>query len=259
MNTLLKTESLEGGAVLLITLGGSKGNILTLALMNQLEQTLDDLYGDDALKLVVLRGEGGRFSFGASVEEHVKDQAPSMLQGFHRLCRKLVGFPVPIASLVEKQCLGGAFEVVLCSHFVFATADAVFGCPEIKLGVFPPVLAAIGAQRLGGPTMERLLLTGDSLDAQSGKNLGWVTEIFATNDPMSELRAWFTRNLAPLSAFALRQGAQVAREASGLLTAMGAPLDDAESRYVNELLSSHDANEGIDAFLARRKPEWKNR
>ena len=106
------------------------------------------------LKLVVLRGAGGNFSFGASVEEHRKDQAPAMLAGFHRFIRRLSAYPVPTAALVEGNCLGGGFEVAICCHFLLATAGARFACPEIKLGVFPPVLATLGPHRFGGLVTE---------------------------------------------------------------------------------------------------------
>ena len=94
-----------------------------------------------------------------------------MLAAFHALIRTVADYPVPLAAVVQGQCLGGAVELVLACQFVFATASARFACPEIKLGVLPPVLAAIGPLRLGHAVSERLLLSGDSLDAEAAHQL----------------------------------------------------------------------------------------
>ena len=160
MTRLVRTEMLEEGRVQRVVLAGGKGNIFSMAMMAAVTAALDEHKDDPKLKLVVLEGEGAHFSFGASVEEHKKDAAAGMLASFHRFIRGLAAHPVPVAALVRGQCLGGAFEVVTACHFVFCTSDAKFGCPEVKLGVFPPVLAAIGSLRLGHALNERLLLTG---------------------------------------------------------------------------------------------------
>ncbi len=254
---MLTAEILDGGAVLSLTIDHPRGNVLDAALMAELGSALEHHRDARSLRLVVLSAAGKHFSFGASVEEHRREQAPAMLESFHRLARQVAGYPVPIAALVQGRCLGGAFELVLCCHFVFATHDAVFACPEIRLGVFPPVLAAIGAQRLGGPVAERLLLTGGDLHASDGAADGWITARVTRPD---ELRAtalsWFADNLAPLSAFAVRQGVAAARAGSGLLDQMDGALAAAERQYLTEVLESHDGNEGIEAFLAKREPQW---
>ena len=148
---IVKSALIEDGTLLRLVLNQPKGNVLTLAMMNALSDALAAQRDNSHLRMVMIRGEGKHFSFGASVEEHQKDQAPSMLAGFHKMIRYVAGYPVPIAALVEGSCLGGAFELILACHFVFADPNANLGCPEIKLGVFPPVLAAIGSYRLGGP------------------------------------------------------------------------------------------------------------
>lgn len=246
----------EDGQLLSVTLDRPKGNILTMQMMGELREALARRREDAALHMVLLRGAGGCFSYGASVLEHRRDSAESMLQAFHDLVRDVATFPVPIAALVEGKCLGGAFEVALACHFVFATPDAVFACPEITLGVVPPVLAVIGHLRLGAPTAERLLLTGEDLDATRAHALGFVSEIVPRDDAEGSVLAWYRRRLAPLSAFALREATHASRRGSGMLSAIAGPLDDAERRYVERLLPSHDANEGIEAFLEKRPPRW---
>ncbi|HZX64646.1 MAG TPA: enoyl-CoA hydratase/isomerase family protein, partial [Myxococcales bacterium] len=152
-------ELLESGTLLHLVLQRPTGNILTSGLMAQLEQKLAEHANDRALRLVVLRGATRQFSYGASVEEHRRETAPAMLRSLARLVREIARYPVPIAALVEGHCLGGGFELALACHLVFASPEAQFGCPEIKLGVFPPVLAALGPWRLGGSLSDRLVLT----------------------------------------------------------------------------------------------------
>lgn len=254
----LHTELAHDGAVLHLMFG-SRGNVLTGALMERLDAALAEHQVDPHLKLVTISGEGRHFSFGASVEEHRRDQAPAMLARFHALIRRLGAYPVATAALVQGKCLGGAFELALACNFVLAEPTTLFACPEVRLGVFPPALAALGPARLGTPLTERLLLGGGELAAADARACGFVTELTA---PDQELRSLaddlFHRWLEPSSAFALRQGLAATREASGWNQRLGAGLAAAERRYLEHVLPSHDGNEGIEAFIAKRTPTWIN-
>ena len=255
----LRVGLLEGDTLLRVVLDKPKGNVLDSGVMGELSAVLGEHRDRRALRLVVLRGAGGNFSYGASVEEHRKEQAPGMLSAFHALVRRVAGYPVPVAALIEGQCLGGGFELALACHLLFATPSARLGCPEIKLGVFPPVLAALGARQLGGLVADRMLLTGETIGAGEAKSLGLLTAVFEDDDPEEALLGWYRENLAPLSAFALRQGTRAAREGSGFLAELDRALEATEGQYVEEVLASHDGNEGVEAFLERRKPRWEDR
>jgi cyclohexa-1,5-dienecarbonyl-CoA hydratase len=255
---IVESTLLENGTLLRLVLNRPKGNVLTLEMMQALSKELAAQKGNTHLRMVIIRGAGKHFSFGASVEEHRKEQAPAMLAGFHAMIRQVAGYPVPIAALVEGSCLGGAFELVLACHFVFAAPNASLGCPEITLGVLPPVLAAIGAHRLGGPLAERLIITGTTMDAATAEKSGLVTAVFSGDNPEEELMGWYRKHILPLSALAVRQNTCVARIGSGLIAALQEPLDRIERQYVTEVLGSHDGNEGISAFIERRKPVWKD-
>ncbi len=256
---IVEPTLLENGTLLRLVLNRPKGNVLTLEMMQALSRELTAQLDNTHLRMVLLRGAGKHFSFGASVEEHRKEQAPSMLAGFHAMIRQVAGYPVPIAALVEGSCLGGAFELILACHFVFAAPNASLGCPEITLGVLPPVLAAIGSYRLGGPLAEKLTITGATIDAAAAEKAGLVTAVFSGGNPEEELMEWYRKHLLPLSAFAIRQNTRVTRIGSGLIAALGEPLDRIEKQYVDEVLASNDGNEGIGAFIERRKPVWKDR
>ncbi len=260
MNTtarVTKVELAHGGAMLRVMLDQPKGNVLSTAMMREIEQALTEHAADKKLKLVTLRGAGGHFSFGASVPEHKKEAAREMLATFHRFVRAVASYPVPIAALVSGRCLGGAFELVLACHYVFATESAVFGCPEVKLGVIPPVLSVLGHHRLGAPLTERLVTTGADVGAREAEARGLVSALVKPEEDLDAwIDAWFDINLAPLSAFSLREATYAARRGSGMLASLDGPLDAAERRYVERLLPSHDGNEGIEAFLAKRAPRW---
>lgn len=246
------------GRLLEVVIDNPKGNIFTGAVMQRLDACLAEHADDDALALVTLRGAGKHFSFGASVEEHRREQVATMLATFHALIRRIVAYPVPVAALVSGRCLGGAFEVALACHWVIADETAIFACPEIKLGVFPPVLAALGPLRLGAATSERLLLTGEELTAREAERLGFLTRLTST-DVTSAAREHFDQHMAPLSSFALRAATRASRLGSGMLAAADTGIASAEALYLSTLIDSHDGNEGIEAFIAKRPPRWMHR
>ena len=253
------SATLEEDATLLhIMIDRPEGNVLTMAVMEHIARALVAHNADAGLRLVLIRSAGKHFSFGASIQEHQRHQVPAMLAAFHSLVRLVASYPVPVSALVQGYCFGGAFELVLCCHLVFATPSAIFSCPEIKLGVIAPVLAAVGPLRLGSATAERLLLTGESLDAQAAQRCGLVTEVLQDGSPENEFLSWYRKRLRPLSAFALRQATRAVRSGSLLIESLDAPLARIEQQYIREVAASHDGNEGIAAFLERRDPVWRN-
>ncbi len=246
-------ELLEGDRLLRLTLDRPGGNVLTSGLMEQLARELAVHEKNHALRLVVLQGKGGHFSYGASVEEHRKEAAPAMLRTFSRLVRAVARYPVPVAALVEGRCLGGGFELALACHLLFVTPTAQLGCPEIKLGVFPPVLAAIGPSRLGGALSDRLVLTGETI---AGAELKPAAVVLDDADAFAQLLEWYRKGVAKMSAAALRIATQAVRAGSAAL--LDGRLEGLEQLYVDRVLRSHDGNEGIEAFIARRAPVWED-
>lgn len=253
----VRADRVEGGRVLRLVLDAPKGNVLTMRMMGELRQALARHRDDRALKMVLLRGAGGTFSYGASVPEHRRERAAGMLGAFCDLVRDVASYPAPVAALVEGRCVGGAFELALACHLVFATRGAVMGCPEVRLGVFAPVLAVLGPSRMGGALAERLIVTGVDLDADAAERAGFLAGVVPPGaEPEPWVLDWYRRTLAPLSAFALREASRAAREASGLFALLDGPLDAARRRYIERLLPSHDGNEGIEAFIEKRAPQW---
>jgi cyclohexa-1,5-dienecarbonyl-CoA hydratase len=255
----VRAELRDQGTLLRVLLDRPRGNILTAQVAAEIRAALVAREREPRLKLVYLRGAGGHFSYGASIQEHRAESMAALLAGVHSLARTIAGYPVPVAALVEGKCLGGAFEVALCCHLVFATPGARFAWPEVTLGVFPPLAAALAPMRLGGARAERLILSGEEIDAESLRRTGFLAAVLDDREPELALLRWYGAHLAPLSAFAIRQATRALRAGSDLLRALEAPLARTEAQYTTEVLSSHDGPEGIEAFLAKRAPRWEDR
>jgi cyclohexa-1,5-dienecarbonyl-CoA hydratase len=248
-------ERLEDDAVWRVALGGSKGNIVDAALTEALAGAVDGAARTPALKVVLLEGQGKHFSFGASVQEHLPGQVEGMLRRFHGLLLRMVDSAVPLLAVVRGQCLGGGLELVTACHRVFAARDARFGQPEIALGVFAPFASAALAERVGRRHAEDLCLSGRSVTAEEALAMGLVDEL-CDEDPAQRALAYARQHLLPRSAASLRFAARALRQ--GLRARLAAELPGLERLYLDELMKSADAVEGLTAFLEKRPPSWRN-
>lgn len=243
----------EDGALLRLVLARPKGNVLDRAMIDALRAEVRE--ADAATRSILIEGEGRHFSFGASVEEHRADLVGDMLPAFHALFRDLLGAGKVLLAAVRGQCLGGGLELAAACHRVFAAPDATLGQPEVKLGVFAPIASLVLPLRIGQARADDLLLTGRSVSAEEALGLGLVDELAA--DPTEAARAWHRLHLAPLSAAGLRRAALAARAL--MRRALDDDLPRLERLYLDDLMSTLDAREGIEAFLQRRPPAWSHR
>ena len=248
-------ERLEDGAVWRVALGGSKGNVVDAALTNALAETLGAAARTPALKALLLEGQGKHFSFGASVQEHLPGQVEGMLRRFHGLLLQMIDSGVPLLAVVRGQCLGGGLELVTACQRVFAARDARFGQPEIVLGVFAPFASAALAERVGRRHAEDLCLSGRSVTAEEALAMGLVDEL-CDEDPAERALVYARQHLLPRSAASLRFAVRALRQ--GLRARLAAELPALERLYLDELMNSADAVEGLTAFLEKRPPSWKN-
>ena len=243
------------GQVLRMVLATPPGNILDAATMAEIGAGLEHHQSDRGIKALVFEGQGKHFCFGASVEEHQKDRAPEMIAAFHGLFKKLLDFGAPLLALVRGQCLGGGMELASFCNFVLAEPEAKFGQPEIQLGVLPPVAAVILPGIVGQLRADELVLTGRSIDAETARDWGLVCQV--AEDGEAALQDFLAAHILPKSAESLRQANRAVR--SAWFAELGQRLDRMERLYVDELMETADANEGIESFLAKRKPSWQNR
>jgi cyclohexa-1,5-dienecarbonyl-CoA hydratase len=234
-----------------------KGNIITTEIIAALSAALDSLPDYPRLKLITLEGDGRDFSFGASVPEHVPGNIERVLPAMHRLIYAWLDLPVVTAAIVRGRCLGGGFELAMACDFIFASEDSTLGLPEIALGVFPPAASAILPLRVGAARAASAIVSGTSRPAAAWHDMGLVEFVSSGADLGADVDSWFDRHLAPRSAAALRYAAAAARFA--LRAQVRAVLPQLEALYLNELMRTEDASEGVAAFLERRAPRWSDR
>jgi cyclohexa-1,5-dienecarbonyl-CoA hydratase len=234
-----------------LTLDAPPLNILTRELLALLRERLGTLAGDTSLRVLVVAARGRHFSAGASVDEHLPPVCADMIREFTDTVLALYHFPAPVIAAVQGRCLGGGFELAQAADIILATEDAVFGQPEIKLGVFPPLACVLLPQT--GAAAE-LIFTGESLDARAAAVAGLVRRVV----PPEELDGTTQRLAADIA----RHSAAAVRAAKRARRAAAEPVDlraaAAARVYIDELMSTHDAVEGLTAFIDRRPPAWRH-
>ena len=218
---------------------------------------LDEAGRHGELRLLVFEGAGKHFSFGASVAEHVKEKAGEMLSAFHSMFLRMADLAIPTAALVRGQCLGGGMELAIFCNVLFAETSAVFCQPEIKLGVLPPPASVILPLKVGQANADVLAVTGASVPASRAHEMGLVTHLVPDGeDGWEHVSGWAAKNVAPLSGASLRRAVRAAR--MHFNDVLRAKLPEVERLYLEDLMETHDANEGIASFLEKRKPDWKH-
>lgn len=253
----IRLEFLNDNSVARVILDDGKGNVLDNVMMLELIDVLDSFKARKEIKLITFEGEGKHFSFGASVEEHTKEFAESMIKTFHRIFLMIIDLGIPTMAKISGQCLGGGMELALVCNFMFADKSAVLGQPEIVLGVFPPPASIMLPLKIGNARAEDLLITGRSIKAAEGKEMGLLNEVFEDKEALAKgVDEWIIENILPKSASSLRFSVKAARTTFNYI--MGNKLPAVEYMYINQLMETNDANEGINAFLERRKPVWEN-
>ncbi len=242
-------------ALLRLRLSRPPANIVDAAMIAALDGALATHRARTTLRGVLLDAEGPNFSFGASVEEHLPASCAQMLASLHALIVAMLEFPAPILVAVRGQCLGGGLEVALAGSLIFSAPDARFGQPETKLGVFAPAASVLLPYRVNRPLAEDLLLSGRSVGADESRAAGLVHSV--SDQPDAAALAYFNQHLAGKSAAALACALAATRGA--LVRDVRQRLAEVEQLYLERLMRTHDANEGLSAFLAKRKPKWEHR
>ncbi len=243
------------GALLHLRLSRPKANLIDAAMIKALHGALIEYRNTHTLRGVLLEAEGPHFSFGSSVEEHLPEQCAKMLGSLHALLVGMVEFPAPILVAVRGQCLGGGLEVALAGGSIFAAPNAQFGSPELKLGVFAPAASVLLPYRVSQPAAEDLLFSGRSINATEAAAIGLVQAI--AEDPAAAALAWYEQHLEGKSAASLACALAAAR--GQMLRDVRRRLAEVEQLYLERLMRTHDANEGLTAFLAKRQPAWTHK
>jgi cyclohexa-1,5-dienecarbonyl-CoA hydratase len=228
---MVRTVHERDGAWLRIVLDHPPGNLLSLDMVRALAAVLDA--EASARKWVTFEGAGEHFCFGARIQEHVPGPMEQVLPETHAL-----------------------FRLALTCDVVIASEDATLGLPEINLGAFPPAGPALLALRVGVSRSTSTVLTGEAQSALEWSHTGLIERVARCGELIGTAREWFDRRLQPRSRVALAAAAQASRIP---LRSMAEPaIAAAEKLYLERLLHTNDAAEGVRAFLEKRAPRWKD-
>jgi cyclohexa-1,5-dienecarbonyl-CoA hydratase len=243
------------GALLRLRLARPRANLIDAEMIRALRDAFEAHRGNTGLLAALVDHEGPHFSFGASVPEHLPEHCEEMLASLHALIGAMLDWPKPILMSVHGSCLGGGLEFALAGHLLFASPEAHFGQPEMKLGVFAPAASVLLPLRIGQARAEDLLYSGRSIDAQTA--LAWGLANSVSEGPCAAALDYYERHLATKSAASLALAVRAAREPFAELAR--ARLADVEMLYLDELMKTKDANEGLAAFIEKRTPRWEHR
>jgi cyclohexa-1,5-dienecarbonyl-CoA hydratase len=233
-------------------------NVFNIAMMREIGRALGECARERSLAAVVFEAEAGSraFSAGVAVEEHVAETIYQMLEAFHDIFRALDSLARPVVAVVDGAALGGGCELASACDIVIASERARFGQPEIKLGVFPPVAAVLLPRVVGEKRARELVLTGELIEAPEALRLGLANYEVSSARLEQKLQEVLGR-LRELSSAAL----SMARRAldSGRGYDLNELLARVEALYLDELMKTEDAAEGVRAFMEKRRPAWRNR
>ncbi len=247
------TTRVERG-VARVTLERPPLNIVDLGTARELAAALEEVRGGEPLAAVVIQSRGRAFCAGVDVRDHLPDRGADMLLAFHRVCRLLLDLEAPVIAAVRGPALGGGCELTLACDIVIAAAEASFSQPEILLGVFPPLACVALPHRVPAHLASEMVLTGRTLTADEALRGGLVNRVV----PGAELEAAVEvvlEKLRSLSVSSLRVAKRALRIAQRFETR---DLEAAERLYIDQLMNTPDAIEGLEAFLGKRAPVWRN-
>lgn len=239
-----------------ITLNHPPVNIMDIPTMREINVALESLQDDEEIKAVLFGATGKAFCAGVDVKDHTADKVDEMVEVFHRIFRLMWSLDVPTVAAVNGAALGGGCELVTFCDMVIASERATFGQPEIQVGVYPPVAAVMFPRLMPHMKAMELLLTGAVIDAQEAERLGIVNKVVPADTFEAEV-ASFVGKLASLSSVVLRLTKRATLQ--GLTLGFEEALTLSEDLYLNQLMKTEDASEGLRAFMEKRKPVWKGK
>jgi cyclohexa-1,5-dienecarbonyl-CoA hydratase len=239
-----------------ITINRPPYNVLDIKTMREMNQALEEVKGrQKELTLLVITQAGDKaFSTGVDVKDHTADKMDEMIEVFHKIFRIMATLDLPTLAVVNGHALGGGCEVAIFCDMVIASEKSQFGQPEIKLAVYPSMVVAWLPRLIGSKKAFEIILTGDSIGAKEAERIGLIN-LAVPEERLAEEAAKFINRLADKSPVALKWAKRAVL--AGLDLDFEQALQRSEAIYKGDLMSTHDANEGLTAFMAKRKPVWK--
>jgi len=229
-------------------------NVIDFAVMDELVQVISDIEARPDISAILISGNGGSFSAGVDVAAHTLDKVEAMLSKFYAVIRALVNTKKVTIAAVNGHCLGGGAELAMVCDLVYTTEDAQWGFPEIKLGCYPPVAVTALAALVGQKHAADLMLTGRTISGSEAASIGLANRA-VPKDQLEDVVEDALEHLSKLSPAALAITKKAIYAWDSIHFDKG--LARAEKIYLDELMKTEDAREGINAFLEKREPQWK--
>jgi len=239
-----------------ITLSNPPLNIIDIAMMEELAQAFTEIESQAGVSAIVISSHGNSFSAGVDVAAHTPDKVEAMLTRFHAVIRALVGTKKITVAAVRGHCLGGGAELAMVCDMAYTTDSAQWGFPEITLGCYPPVAVTALAALIGQKRAADLILTGRIITGVEAAAVGLANRA-VPEDQLVAVVEESLRRLAQLSAASLAITKKAIYAWDSMHFDKG--LARAEKIYLEELMTTEDAQEGINAFLEKRSPKWKGK
>lgn len=244
------------GEVARLTLDRPEHNLLNERMLSEISAGINTLGERSAIKLIVLDSAAKAFCGGIELGEYTQRRVFQLLDAFHAAFSAMLDTSKPVLVVVNGAAFGGGAELAALGDLVIATPKARFAQPEIRLGVFPPLAAAVLPYILGPKQALELVLTGEAISAERARELGLVNWLVSEEElpqKIADVTARVTAQSGPVLTMAKK----------AILGSLGLPLRDGVRNsmkvFLNELADLEDSQEGLRALVEKRAPKWKNR
>jgi cyclohexa-1,5-dienecarbonyl-CoA hydratase len=244
------------GEIARLTLDRPEHNLLNERVLMELVAGINSVSETSAVKLIVLDSAAKAFCGGIELGEYTARRVFQLLDAFHNAFSAMVETAKPILVVINGPAFGGGAELAALGDLVIATPNARFAQPEIKLGAFPPLAAAVLPYILGPKMALELVLTAETMSAERARELGLVNWLVPEKDlqkKVEEVCAKVTAQSGPVLTMAKK----------AILGSLGLPLREGVRNsmkvFLNELADLEDSQEGLRATVEKRAPKWKNR
>ena len=232
-------------------------NILNVEMLSELVMALENAMTDETVKVVVITGAGDRaFSAGVDIKDHFPDKIDATLRSFHEVFHVLASGHKPTVAMVNGFALGGGCELAAACDMAVASEKAQFGQPEISVGAIPTVATVLLPRLVGRKRAFELVYTGDIINAEEAKQIGLVNKVVPA-EKLEEATKELVNKLKSKSPVVLKLTRMALYQA--LDQDFKEALDNVARIYLDLLMRTEDAVEGLRAFLEKRSPQWKGK